>query len=553
MYFKNIKKYYLFLIIFSVLFFSCIKIFAQGTIKPYRPKLIIGIVVEQMRYDYIERYWEKYESGGFKKLYNGGMICNQAHYNHLFVQAGVSHATISTGSTPSVHGIIGTNWYDVKKNSQVYCVQDEKPFTMGSDSYEGRRSAQYLESTTFAEELLLSTSKKSKAISISVSDYASILSIGNLGTAFWFDERAGAWITNSNYVSELPKWVTDFNNEFLPDLYLTKTWNTILPIEKYTESQADDSKLEQGFLNEYKTFPYELSRLNKQMREYSLLKMTPFSNLLTKDFAIKAIQSENLGKDDYTDLLLLNFSATHEIGKLFGPESIEVEDAFLRLDRDLAHLIMFLDSFVGNENYLIYFTSSHGSQYSTAYLEEMKMPTGFFNQGTAISLLKAYLRNKFGNDAWVLSYSNQQFYFDRRLIENKKMSYSTIEKESIELLKEFTGVANVVGASNLQDNDLNKYPFNFIQNSYYYGRSGDILINLLPNWSENVKDRTYNSFYSYNAHVPLIWYGWKITPQIINRKIEMTDIAPTISTLLNVAMPSGATGKPIEEFEKIMR
>lgn len=545
---KNTKKIFLFFIISSLFVTIC---FSQGTVKPNRPKLIIGIIIEQMRYDNIERYWEKYENGGFKKLYKNGMVYNNARYNHLFVQQGVSHATISTGTTPSFHGIIGTNWYDTKKKLPVYCVQDEKPFTTGSESFEGKRSAQYLESTTLGDEIILSTSKKSKVISISMSDCSSILSVGNLGKAFWFDDRAGAWITNSLYMTKLPQWVSDFNNEFLPDLYLTKTWETVLPIGKYTESQVDDSKYELGFLNEYKTFPYELSRLNKQMREYSLLKMTPFANLFTKDFVIKAIQSEDLGKDEYTDLLLVSFSATHEIGKLFGPESIEVEDAFLRLDRDLAHLLMYLDSSLGSDNYLIYLTSSHGSMQTKAYMEDLGLPSGFFNQGTAISLLKAYLRNKFGNEAWVKTYSNQQFYLDRELIETKKMSYNTIEKEAVELLKEFTGVANIVPASKMQDEDFNKYPQTYIQNSYYYGRSGDILINLLPGWTENLKERTYNSFYEYDAHVPLIWYGWKVKPQFVNRSVNMTDIAPTISTLLNVSSPSACTGKALEEFDKL--
>jgi len=541
------------ILLFIIIFSLAEEINAQGTTTPFRPKLIIGIVVEQMRYDYIERYWEKYENGGFKKLYKGGMVFNNARYNHLFAQQGVSHATIATGTTPSFHGIIGTNWYDTKRNLPVYCVQDENARTVGSDSFEGKRSAKYLETTTMGDEILLSTSGKSKVVSIAFADCSSILSAGHTGKAFWFDERSGAWISNNQYMTELPNWVTNMNNEFLPDLYLTKTWNTVLPIEKYTESQADDSKYEAGYLGEYKTFPHELSRLNKSMREYSLLKMTPFANTFTKDFAIKAIAEEQLGKDEYTDLLMLSFSGTHEIGKIFGPESIEVEDAFLRFDRDLAHFIMFLDSYLGKDNYLIYLTSDHGTKYSSAYLEDKGLPSGHFNQGTAISLLKAYLRNKYGNSEWVKTYSNQQFYLDRLLIESKKLSYSIIEADAIELLKEFTGVANVLGSSKIQAEDMNRFPQNYIQNSYYFGRSGDIIMNLLPGWSENVKERTYNSFYNYDAHVPLIWYGWKVNHQIVNRNINMTDIAPTITSILNVATPNGCTGVPIQEFTDVLK
>lgn len=547
----NKKLFILNLILFIFISLSG-EIRAQGTLKPQKPKLIVGIVVEQMRYDFIERYWDKYQSGGFKKLYKGGMVFNNARYNHLFPQRGVSHATISTGTTPSFHGIISTHWFDRKRKLPVYCVQDNKARTIGSDSHEGRRSARFLATTTVADELKLTTVGKSKTISIAFPDCASILSAGHTGKAYWFDERAGAWITNNKYESSLPQWIKAFNNEFLPDLYLTKTWETVLPIGKYTESLRDNSNYEKGFLDEYKTFPYELSRINKRMREYSLLKMTPFANTFTKDFAIKAIQNEELGKDKFTDYLMLGFSATHEIGKIFGPESVEVQDAFLRLDRDIAHLITFLDSYMGRENYLIYLTSDHGTKYTSQYLEDKNLPAGHFNQGTAVSLLKAYLRNKFGQSEWIMNYKNQQFYIDRRLLDSKNVSYEKLEKMSVELLKEFTGVANVIGASALQNTDMNKYPQSYIQNSYYFMRSGDIIMNLLPGWTENLDYRTYNSFYDYDAHVPLIWYGWKMPHKIINSKINMTDIAPTISTILNVSPPNGCTGEAIKEISKVL-
>ena len=523
-----------------------------GKIPPEKPKLIIGIVIEQMRFDYIYRFWDKFDNGGFKRLLGEGTNCKNTNINYLYPHTASGIASINTGTTPSYNGIVANKWYLPLKTEDEDCVFDSNSKTTGSMSKNGKCSPKKLLTSTISDEILLSTRSKSKVIGVSLNSYSSILSVGHAASAaYWFDTKKGKWITSSYYLKSLPDWVKEFNNNDYPDLYLSREWATTLPIEKYTESLPDDNEYEKGILKNQTTFPYQVGEFYKENKDFNLLSKTPYGNTITKDFAISAIVNEQLGKDEFTDYLSVTFNTIENIGLLYGPSSVEIEDLFIRLDRELAHFLKFIDDFIGKQNTLIYLTSTSGVSENIAYLKEKKMPSGKFKNFYALALLKSYLNAIYGEGEWVLAYNNQQVYLNRDLIEKAKISLTEIQTKAANFLLQFSGIENAVSSTTLQTTDFTKGIFEKMQNSFNQKRSGDILISLGPGWIQDVPYVTdHNTAYSYDSHIPLIWYGWKIGKQNITRPINIIDIAPTISMMLNISLPNGNTGIPIYELLK---
>ncbi|MGQ9848252.1 MAG: alkaline phosphatase PafA [Bacteroidales bacterium] len=522
-------------------------------IPPEKPKLIIGIVVDQMRFDYLSRFYDKFEQNGFKRLMNEGTFCRYAYLNYIFTQTGPGHATIFTGTTPSNHGIVSNEWYIPLKKQKVYCVEDQKQTTVGSNSNNGKASPLYLMTPTFGDQLRLHYLQKSKVISISLKDRAAILPGGkNPNAAYWFDDATGKMITSSYYMKALPAWVEEFNEKKLADLYLNRLWTPLLPINEYTESLRDSNNYELGFGKNQIVFPYDLSYISKKdknNRDYGILKSTPFGNTLLHDFAIAAIINEELGKDNIPDFLTISFSATDYIGHRFGPRSVELEDTYLRLDKEIAHLIDFVETEIGKENVLIFLTADHGVADNPQYLTDIKMNSGQFKQYYALSLLRTYLNATYGEGEWVLGYSDQQIFLNRNLIEDAKLSLKEVQEKVAAFMIQFNGVANAVTAYSLQTQNFTDGILKLMQNSFNPKRSGDVLIALEPGWiEESPYLYDHNSSYSYDTHVPLFWYGWKIPRLTINRKVNIIDIVPTLSALLQIEVPMGATGVPIQEL-----
>jgi predicted AlkP superfamily pyrophosphatase or phosphodiesterase len=535
---------------------SVVNIQAQKSsrIPPEKPKLIIGIVVEQMRYDYLHKYIDKFGEGGFKRLLSEGTNCKNANYNYLFTQTSVGHATIATGTYPSYHGIVAEEWYVQLKDKVVNCVSDDNVSTVGGSFESGKMSPRQLLTTTVGDELRLSSFMKSKVIGLSMQGKASILATGQTANAaYWFDDVNGVWETSSFYMQDLPVWVKDFNGKKFADLYMQQTWETKLPLTDYLDRcLPDDNKYETGIEGK-KTFPYLLSQIgivDKTKKKYSLLRYTPFGNTFTKDFAISTIVGEELGKDDFTDLLMVTFSATEYVGQNFGPQSIELMDLYLRLDADLEHFFNFLDQELGKQNILIFLTSDHGAAHNPDYLADHGMPVGYFSQTAALSLLKSYLNAIYGKGEWVKNYYAQQLYLNRDLIEDAKLNLADFQQKVATFLLQFSGVANTVTSSTLQNIYFPSGVFSKMQRSYNQKRSGDVFINLEPGWVEkNGSTATSNnSSYSYDSHVPLLWYGWKVKRASIFDPVDMVDIAPTISYYLNIASPNAAVGQPIKEL-----
>jgi hypothetical protein len=516
-----------------------------------KPRLIVGIVIDQMRYDYISRFWNKFGNGGFKKMVQEGTHCKNAGFQFLINETAVGHATISSGALPSDHGIIANSWYVSIQDKVVNCVEDDRYSTVGGSYESGRCSPSKLLASTIGDELKLSNGSKSKVIGIALDNDAAILSSGHAADyAFWFDTKTGNWITSSFYTDSLPLWVNEFNNKDLARLYLQWIWEPLLPMAEYTESLPDMNNFEKGINGKF-VFPYDLGRLSSSRTNqinYELIKFTPFGNSFTKDLAIAAIVNENLGKDEYTDILTISFSANEYIGRTFSANSVEMEDAFIRLDHELEHFFNFIDEFIGSENVLVYLTADHGLNYNPAYLEEQKIPSGEFNPNAALTLLSSYLNILYGEGSWVSYYYAQQVYLNHELIEDARIPLDEFQEKVAMFLLQFEGVANAVTSHTLQTTSFQDGMFRKIQNGFHQKRSGDIIINLAPGWIENrVNNSPDHSSYSGDNHVPLLWYGWRISRATVNRPVSLTDIAPTLAFFLDISRPNSSTGEVILE------
>jgi predicted AlkP superfamily pyrophosphatase or phosphodiesterase len=513
--------------------------------KMQQPKLVVGIVIDQMRYDYLYRYWDKYGNGGFKRLLKEGYFCTNTNINYVPTYTGPGHAAIYTGTTPSVNGIVGNEWFDRKSRKPVYCVSDTAYMTVGStDAKEGQMSPNNLLTTTVTDELRLSSNFKSKVIGISLKDRGAILPAGHsANAAYWFDGKSGNWISSSYYMDKLPRWVNDFNNARQPEKFLSQDWNTLIPIGQYSESSGDTSAFEEPFKGETQpVFPHHLQKMNPGM-----LRETPFGNTFTKNFAEAAIKSENLGKRGFCDFLAVSFSSTDYIGHRFGPNSVEVEDTYLRLDKDIEEFLDFLDGYIGKNNVLVFITADHGAANNPGYLKSLKINSaGNFNSSYITDTLRTFLVNKFHNSHLIEDYENQQLYLNKDTLSARKLSISEVTAKICDEIKRYPGIAGTVPCSYFTANTYTEGQMALLQRGYYESRSGDIAITLKPGWLENkIKGTTHGSGYSYDTHIPLIFYGWKIRNGKSDEPVSITDIAPTVASMLQIQYPGGCTGKPI--------
>lgn len=517
-----------------------------------KPKLVVSIVVEQMRYDYVTRFMPHFSKGGFKKLMYQGVQCQNTHTNYAYTQSATGLASIATATTPSQHGIIGNSWYNRSTQSKVYSIQDVTQVCIGCKQQKSYTvSAQNLLASTFSDELYTASKGQAKIFSIALDAQAAILMAGRRASGvYWLDDYSGNWVTSSYYALQLPVWLQSFNNKQFAELYVDRTWNTLLPINYYIESISDTCSFEIGIQNQT-TFPYNIHKLRDATRPYKILKQIPFGNTFTKDLAIEIIDKEKLGKDDITDYLSIVFSATQEIGNRYGALSKELQDTYVRLDYELMFFINYLEETIGKDNFLIVLTSNHGVGYSSKYAMMKNSESGIFKHIESTYIIDKYLDTMYGNGDWILYYNAQQIYLNHALIEKKQIPLIEIQRTAADFILQLSGVQHVMISTNLQNTDFcNNAIEHKIDNSYYQSRSGDIFIQLKPGWNEQLTDMVagHVSGYTYDSHVPLMWYGSKLSPKTILRTIYVTDISTTLSTIVSIPLPSMATGSILTEL-----
>lgn len=542
------------IVLFSLIVLISTSVNAQQNraIPSEKPKLIVEIVVSQMRFDYITRYWDKFSNGGFKLLVNEGANCKNARYNYLLTQPYPGISTLSTGANPSMHGIISDKWYSRANGQEVLAVNDEKATTVGGSFFSGKASAKNLVTSTLGDELILNN-PKSKVIGISLDAGSAILLTGhNASGVYWFDQEKGTFVTSSYFAENIPVWLDTFNNKGFSKLYVDREWRALNPINTYEE--ADTAKVKsvetkKRLSDKLKSFVEGIIGKPQPTTNYSRLTESPFGNLLTKDMAIATVVGEDLGRDEHTDLLCLTFSANRNIGQKYGPHSIEMEDTYLKLDKELSHFLEFLSMNIGKENVLVILTSDQGIASSPDYLEKSKIPGGYFDPKKAMILLGSYLNASYGQGAWITAYHEKQIFLNRRLIEDSNIKLEDFQQKVADFMLEFSGVANSTTAHTLQTANFANGIMVKFQNSFNQRRSGDVIINLEPGWVErNGSVSSGNSAYDYDTHVPLIWYGWKMKRKSILSPVNMNDVAPTLSTLLGTTWPNGSMGTPIKEI-----
>lgn len=523
-------------------------------IPPQKPKLIVGITVSGMQYDYLSVYWDKFSEGGFKKMATNGANCKNARYNYLITDPAVGFASIATGTRPSEHGIVSDYWYRRLSNEIVNSIEDKEQTTIGGSYGTGNYSPRALQSRTFSDQMRVQSRFKSRSIGVSMDPGAAVMLSGHTATAaYWLDPVQATWVSSSYYMDSLPGWVQGFNAKNYRDLYLERTWETLLPISEYSESMLDNNPFETG-INGQITFPYDLAKISsrgRQEKDYTVLMATPWGNTYTKDMAIAAIVNEELGRHEFTDVIHIGFSATKYLAKHYSTWSVETQDTYLRLDKDLAHLLQFLDEQFGLENVLVYLSAENALAVDPNYLAENRIPSGFFNYRTSISLLRSYLNAIYGRGEWVTFYYAQQIYLNHQLIEDSNLSLEEVQDKVARFMVQMNGVSNALQAYVLQQNYFTDGVMNRIQNSYYQKRSGDVILYLTPGWVEhsNVGGGIYEEF-RYAPHVPLIFYGWKINRVSIPYRVSPTDIAPSIASFMEISMPDNVTGEVIRELVK---
>ncbi|WP_207428523.1 alkaline phosphatase PafA [Pedobacter sp. SYSU D00535] len=512
-----------------------------------RPKLVVGIVVDQMRWDFLYRYNDRYGDGGFKRLLKQGFTCENANIPYIPTFTACGHASIYTGSVPAINGIAGNDWYNQETGKRVYCTEDYLSRTVGSTSTAGEMSPRNLLSSTVGDELKLATNFKSKVLGIALKDRGGILPAGHSAdAAYWFDDATGGWISSTYYMNQLPQWVQQFNNQKQVEKYIRQGWNTLYPVTTYVQSTADNNHYEGKFQGETSTsFPHTLTG----GKGLGVIRYTPFANTLTVDFAKAAIRSEALGKDEATDLLAVSFSSTDYIGHQFGPNSIEVEDTYLRLDKDLEGFFNYLDTEVGKGQYVVFLSADHGAAHNPTYLKDRKMPAGYWDGDQVKKDLNSKLKDKFGAADLVLANFNYQIHFNNRLIEHNKLNKDEIIKESTNFLSKLDAVAFAIPMKELSASTLPEILKERIGSGYNPKRSGDIQIMLNPAWFQGygTTGTTHGTWNPYDAHIPLVFMGWGIKPGSTNRPVKMSDIASTLSALLHIQEPNGNIGQPITE------
>ncbi|MEE9350600.1 MAG: alkaline phosphatase PafA [Flavobacteriaceae bacterium] len=515
-----------------------------------RPNLVIGIVVDQMRYDYLIRFYNKYGDGGFKRLMKDGYNCENAHCNFIPTYTAVGHTSIYTGATPSIHGIISNNWYDKYINESINCVSDKRYKTLGAESG-GEVSPYRIQSTTISDQLKLAQINKGKVISISLKDRSAALSVGqSANAAYWFKgKNDAAFISSTFYMDELPKWVKDFNASGLVKSRL-KVWNTLYPIDSYTESIEDDNEFEITFDGEASpTFPHNFPKLAALNGNYDLLKFSPAGNTIVVDFAKAAINAENLGHNKVTDFLAISFSSTDVVGHQYGSDSKEIEDTYLRLDKDLADFFNFLDAKVGEGNYTLFLTADHAVAPVPNYLKSLKINAGNFDRKSFLKQLNKVVFDNFKSKKIVLNFSNYQVFLDKNEIKKQGLDYDSVVNVICDEMLLFDGVYKTVSAKTLQNTNFTTGVLHALQNGYNQKISGDVMIIPKPGTilRHYPKGTTHGSGYSYDTHVPLLLYGKGIKKGNTKHYIPVIDIAPTLSNLLKIENPNGCEGQIIED------
>lgn len=512
------------------------------------PKLVVVINIEKMRTDYLQRYAEKFQEDGFLRLLREGAVCSNATMNLHVLKSMTGVPTLFTGAYPDRHGIINGSWYDRLKEKEINALNDNYFITVGSDSREGQRSAAQLLSPSIGDGLKLRTNGKSKVFSVALNDYSAVFSAGHAADgAYWMDNQTGNMISSSCFVSQFPGWALNFNNKKLAEYYSRQEWNTLLLPSSYEESWTDDNMLEKGYFGKWRTFPYRMNQLVTETGNFKILKTTPFGNAIVNEFTMALIRSEQLGKDEFPDLLAVSFSSMDYENGSFGPLSVEMEDVYLRLDKEIALLLNLLEKEVGLDQTLFVLTSACSSSYPVDYLKkEFNMPVGYVSPESMVALLKSFFNITYGQGNWILYSGDQQIYLNHGLIEKKSLKLEDVQAKAAAFINQFEGIKLSLPASDFEKGDYVKSQLTTVSRSFNLKRSGDILYTLEDGWQPQYKFQRAD--YTDQSQIPMIWFGSAVKTMKNRTSVDAIDMVPTIFEILGFDPPYPCEGRILEEI-----
>ncbi len=544
------KRFIPVLLLLLIAFSSCMK---KENHDVKRPKLVVGLIVDQMRWDYLYRFYARYGDDGFKRLMNKGFSCENTMLNYIPANTAPGHACVYTGSVPSIHGIAGNSWIDNMSGKNVYCVQDDNVREVGDPASTASCSPRTLLTSTITDELRLATNLKSRVYGVAIKDRGAILPAGHLANgAYWYNDRNGNFVTSTYYPNQNPEWLQHFNKRHLADSLAKLNWNLLYAANTYTQSSLDATNYEKGFKGE-KTpvFPHKTDSLSDSER-VSMIKTMPAGNTLTIEMAKACMEGEHLGTGEYADFLAVSLSSTDYVGHQFAPNSVEIEDMYLRLDQEIASFLKYLDKTVGKDNYLFFLTADHAGAHNAVYLEDLDVPAGVLNIGI-VPEMNAYLKSKFGKDSIVNTILNNQVFFNNTLIAKSGMDLDKIKASTCEWLNKRPEIAYVVDMERMDHTPVPEPIRKMIVNGYSRLRSGSIQLILNPGWYDNggkFTGMTHGAWNPYDTHIPLLWYGWHVMKGKTYSTVDMTDISATLAAILHVQMPNGCIGKVIPGLMK---
>ena len=489
----------------------CMTTFAQD-----RPKLVVGIAVDQMRWDYLYRYYEEYGNGGFKRLMNEGFNCENCQINYIPSVTAIGHTSIFTGSVPSIHGIAGNNF--MLNGKMTYCCEDPTVQTVGSDTKAGQMSPRNMLATTIGDELRTATNWESKVIGVSFKDRAAILPAGHsANAAYWFDKKAFCFISSTYYMDELPKWVKTYNDRIGREIK-------------------------------------QLAKKNKDEDVIDLIQFEPYGNEITVGMAKAAIRNERLGQGKQTDMLTLSFSCTDITGHSFGTHHEKTHAQYVELDKQLADFFNFLDTEIGKGNYLVFLTADHGAANSIVQNQRHKIPSGPFQEKEVVDDLNTLLQQSFGAEKLVSRIMDYKVVLNRENISKAGVDIDKVKEAIISRIKTREETAYCFDLEKTNDASVPAIIREKTINGYNYRRSGDIQIILKPAyygvWEGIGEGTTHGCWNPYDCHIPFLLMGWGVPHGSTQAECHITDIAATVCALIHVQMPNGCIGKAVTQVTK---
>jgi predicted AlkP superfamily pyrophosphatase or phosphodiesterase len=512
-----------------------------------RPKLVVLIVAQALTVSGLNRFSDKFGTGGLRYLSEAGANFTNCRFANASAQSASGSATIVTGAYPWAHGIISDQWFDRRKGKSISCVFDESAQMVGANATAS--TSKFLQGTTIGDQMKLATNGRSKVFSIGVSDTQALLLGGRLANmALWFDSRTGAFVTGSQYAHALPAWATAFNDQRLAEKYSGKPWQRLLDEKQYGSATHDDYQYERALPGDGKQFPHVITAPLPGEGAYSTLALTPMANQMALELARDCFEKENLGTHVDTDYLAIGLSAGGKLSEFFGPNSQEAEDLLLRMDQGVSSLLTAIDQKVGLNNCLIVFTADSGASPIPEFLKERGLEAGRIDPKTFKTFLDSTLDNRLGQADWIESFDPPHVYLNFKAIDDNKYRQPDVETLAAKVAHSIPGVSEVITSAQLYGNQVPNGPSNeAVRKSYYWGRSGELFVIPKPGWifcGENTGTAN-GSPYTYDTHVPLMLYGTGINGGRYLGAVSPADIAPTISGMLGIESPSLSEGQAL--------